>query len=514
MSIPEPPVGSRRFVGWVGSASREERYTPIVTIGDGLAGRYNIFAELACGGMAMVYLGQLEGGHGFRRSVAVKRMHPQYARDASFRDMFLDEARLVAKIRHPNVVPTIDIVSRDDLLLIVMEFVEGESIAQLLATSKIAVPPRVAATIAHDALCGLHAAHELTNDDGELLHVIHRDVSPANVLVGKDGMSRILDFGVAKAAGRSAPTKDGTIKGKVPYMPPEQLWGSELDRTVDIYATSVVLWEMLAGRRLFKGDSDAETMKNIVEQELVPPSTFSPEAAPLDEVVMRGMSRDPTKRFATAIEMAKALEKALPGAPRLEVADWVTSIAQESLAKRSALLRGMQRGDPAPAPQDIVSLVSVLTASTPRTAVGQSFSNPPSPAPTSGSRRNVAVVVAGALAVVLTLGGVVAMRSRSLLRRADAQTSTSANALVAATPPPSPSPSPSAAPPPDPPPPPETAAPPPPSASGRGHAPSAPRRTGPPRSPSPPPAAKPKANCQPPYTLDAAGERHFKVECL
>jgi serine/threonine-protein kinase len=253
--------------------------------------------------------------------------------------MFLDEARLVAKIRHPNVVPTFDVIVREDALLIVMEFVEGATVAQLIRGASAGFPPAIAAAIAHDTLCGLHAAHELTDDYGELLNVIHRDVSPANLLVGKDGLSRVLDFGVAKATGRSAPTKDGSIKGKVPYMPPEQLWGSELDRTVDTDATADVLWEMLTGQRLYVGDNEYELMKRVVEDEIHPPSTINRAAAPLDTVVMRALSRDPSKRFQTAVEMARAIEKAIAPAPRLEIAEWLAEIAWESLDKHGRLLR-------------------------------------------------------------------------------------------------------------------------------------------------------------------------------
>jgi serine/threonine-protein kinase len=390
---------------------------PQTTNGDGTSGRYSIFAELACGGMAMVYLGQLDGGHGFKRSVAVKRMHAQFARDPEFRDMFLDEARLVAKIRHPNVVPTLDIVTRDDLLLIVMEFVEGESVLQLLAKTK--VPPRIAAAIAHDTLCGLHAAHELSGDDGKSLGVIHRDVSPANILVGKDGLARILDFGVAKASGRAAPTKDGSIKGKVPYMPPEQLWGSDLDRTVDVYATSVVLWEMLTGERLFKGSNDAEAMTRVVEDEVRPPSALVPEAAPLDEVVMRGLSRDPTKRYPTAKDMARALDKALALAPRLEIGDWVAEVAHVSLAKRAELLRGMHRGDPSPAPHDATALATFMTVTTPtRMAVGMAISAPPSTTQAPW-RRGLGIASGAALVlalIIVTLG----LRTRATTASASA----------------------------------------------------------------------------------------------
>ena len=328
------------------------------------SGRYQVFAELACGGMAMVYLGQLEGEHGFKRSVAIKKMHAQYARDTEFRGMFLDEARLVARIRHPNVVPTLDIVSREDTLLLVMDYIDGESASHLVNEAG-RIPPRIAAAIAQDALLGLHAAHELADDEGRPLGVIHRDVSPANVLVGTDGLARILDFGVAKAAGRSAPTRDGSIKGKVPYMPPEQLWGGELDRTVDVYAMSVVLWEMLAGRHLFRGNTDVETMSRVVEQVVDPPSTYAREAAPLDDVILKGLSRDPSKRFSTALEMAKAIDRALAPASRLEIGEWVSRVAGESLAKRSELLRRMQRGERPAVSHELVAVATALLAPAP-----------------------------------------------------------------------------------------------------------------------------------------------------
>jgi serine/threonine-protein kinase len=224
--------------------------------GDG--DRYEILSELATGGMATVYLGRLRGPHGFARLVAVKAMHPQLAKDRIFHDMFLDEARLSARIRHPNVVPTIDVVSERGHLLLVMEYVEGESLGALarLHREKGGFPQAIACAIAHDMLAGLHGAHETTGEDGKGLGLIHRDVSPQNILVGVDGLARVLDFGVAKAAGRVHVTQSGEVKGKIPYMPPEQLAGEDLDRTVDVYAAGVVLWEMLTGRRLFDGPNE------------------------------------------------------------------------------------------------------------------------------------------------------------------------------------------------------------------------------------------------------------------
>src|SRR4051794_33570181 len=205
--------------------------------------RYELLGELATGGMATVYLGRMRRPMGFARLVAIKCMHPQYAKDPSFASMFLDEARLTARLRHPNIVPTLDIVADGGHLLIVMDYVEGESLAGLLRLVRDAadrIPVAVACAIIHDLLLGLHEAHEARDDDGSALAIIHRDVSPQNVIVGLDGLARVLDFGVAKARSRVHHSNEGEIKGKIPYMPPEQLFGEAVDRRVDIYAAGVL----------------------------------------------------------------------------------------------------------------------------------------------------------------------------------------------------------------------------------------------------------------------------------
>src|SRR4030088_3091893 len=178
--------------------------------------------------MATVHFGRLQGAAGFARSVAIKSLHPQYAKDPDFVAMFLDEARLAARIAHPNVVPTLDVVSQGDDLLLVMEYVRGSALSRLvrpLTQKGERMPQRIAGSIVSGVLRGLHAAHEAKSEIGEPLDIVHRDVSPQNVLVGTDGIARVLDFGVAKAAGRCYTTRDGNIKGKVPYMAPEQLEG-------------------------------------------------------------------------------------------------------------------------------------------------------------------------------------------------------------------------------------------------------------------------------------------------
>ena len=198
-----------------------------------LVGRYEVHDRIAAGGMATVHLGRLLGAAGFSRTVAIKRLHDGYAKDPEFVAMLLDEARLAALIRHPNVVPTLDVVAEDDELLVVMEYVEGDSVAHLTKLAQSAgqrVPVPFAAAILAQALHGLHAAHEARDKKGEPLGIVHRDVSPQNILVGVDGVARVLDFGIAKAASRATSTEDGQVKGKTAYMAPEQLQHGAVDR--------------------------------------------------------------------------------------------------------------------------------------------------------------------------------------------------------------------------------------------------------------------------------------------
>ncbi|HEY6463032.1 MAG TPA: serine/threonine-protein kinase, partial [Polyangiaceae bacterium] len=244
-----------------------------------VVGRYALYDTIASGGMASVHLGRLLGHVGFERTVAIKRLHPQYARDPDFVSMFLDEARVVGRVRHPNVVPTLDVVAADGELFIVMEYVQGESLARLIRASGARgerIPPAFAATIVAGVLHGLHAAHEAKNERGEPLGVVHRDVSPQNVIVGTDGVPRVLDFGVAKAAGRIQTTREGQLKGKLGYMAPEQISGVVSPAT-DVYAAAVVLWESLTGRRLFLADGDAHLMKLVLEARIEAPSKVVPD---------------------------------------------------------------------------------------------------------------------------------------------------------------------------------------------------------------------------------------------
>jgi eukaryotic-like serine/threonine-protein kinase len=310
-----------------------------------MLGRYALYEKIASGGMASVHLGRLFGPSGFARTVAIKRMHPHLAEDPEFSAMFLDEARLAARIRHPNVVPTLDVVAAEGELFLVMEFVQGESLSRLIKSAiargeKIA--PETATTLMAGVLHGLHAAHEATSDRGTPLEIVHRDVSPHNILVGVDGAPRLLDFGVAKAMGRIHSTREGQLKGKLSYMAPEQLRG-KVSRRTDIYAASIVLWETITLERLFPAEDEAELFELVLRGTDVPPSAHRPGISKaLDDVVLRGLSVDPQRRFATAREMARALEDAIGLVAPSKIGEWVEAMAHDTIAARGERLASIE----------------------------------------------------------------------------------------------------------------------------------------------------------------------------
>jgi len=479
-----------------------------------MLGRYALYDKIASGGMASVHIGRLLGPVGFARTVAIKRMHAQFAEDPEFVSMFLDEARLAARIRHPNVVPTLDVVALSGELFLVMEYVQGESLARLIrgaVSDGERIAPAMAASIMVGVLHGLHAAHEAKNDHGDPLDIVHRDVSPHNVLVGIDGVARVLDFGVAKAAGRIQTTREGQLKGKLAYMSPEQVRGTRgnVTRATDIYAASVVLWETLTCKRLFSGDNEAEILALVVQGNDVPPSRFAPGVPPvLDEVTMRGLSLDPSKRFATAREMARALEDALPPVVSSKIGDWVERIARQTLEERSAriaVIESDSSSHPVPAPPAsppstsgvsradatgivtddmILTQLSVGSVSAPRWQVVSQLR----------SRTGLAAATAGGLLVVLLLVWITLHRSTSPSATAAAADSASAPAdprgapsVIAE----------------------ETA----PSSVASAAQPPAPPVRHAPAYVAPPPN-KHTANCTPPWYIDKRGARLFKTECL
>jgi formylglycine-generating enzyme required for sulfatase activity len=315
-----------------------------------IVGRYAIHGEIASGGMATVHYGRLLGPIGFSRPVAIKRLHPQFAREDNVRSMFIDEARLAARIHHPNVVQTLDVIEEGSNLLLVMEYVNGEPLGKLARACRKQrehVPVPIALAIMASALHGLHAAHEAKAENGQPLDIVHRDVSPQNIIVGIDGVARVLDFGIARAAVRLESTREGLVKGKLAYMAPEQLLGTAVTRQADIFAAGVVLWELLAGRRLFlRGDDgdDSVLIEKLLRGELEPPSTYNRDLDPkLDAITKRALDREPEKRFASAREMALELEHCGHVATASTVSAWVERVASESLSARAQRVHEFER---------------------------------------------------------------------------------------------------------------------------------------------------------------------------
>lgn len=308
-------------------------------------GPYEIIAEIARGGMGVVYLCRRAGEAGFERLFAVKAMHEHLARDEAFVAMLLDEARLAARIHHHNVASVVELGRCERGHYLVMPYVEGASLDQLLARNPTYRPACLLVPILIGALNGLHAAHALEDDDGTPSGLIHRDVSPHNILIGTDGDARITDFGVARARARITTTEPGMFKGKLCYCAPEVLRRApELDHRVDQFAAGAVLWSALTGRALFRGDSDAETVHRIMELEVPPPSRvgLAPPAA-FDAAILRALERDPDKRFPSTAAMAEALRTAalragLLGSPA-RVARWVQDVFAAELATRHGLIR-------------------------------------------------------------------------------------------------------------------------------------------------------------------------------
>ncbi|MBX3227679.1 MAG: serine/threonine protein kinase [Labilithrix sp.] len=339
-------------------------------------GRYVVGRELAAGGMASVYLGRMSGPAGFGKTVAIKRMHPQFAKDPEFISMFLDEARITSGLSHPNVVLTLDVLEEPGELLLVMEYVHGGSLASILRAAQgqgLSTPPAIASAIVVATLNGLHAAHETRGDDGQPLHLVHRDVSPQNILVSADGLAKIADFGIAKAVGQVHATSEGVTKGKQAYMAPEQAIGEALTARADVFAAGIVLWEALVGKRLINGANGAERLHALLNLKVPPPSGLVASLpGAIDDVVLRALARDPNDRFATASEMAVALEHAIaPASPR-DVGGWVRSAIAKDLASRDEKLADLHRWCRTAAPEMASSVrdVAAIAASTTMPAAG------------------------------------------------------------------------------------------------------------------------------------------------
>lgn len=307
-------------------------------------GDYWSFAQIASGGMATVHVGY-GSTDGKRKTVAIKLLKPAFVEDEEFVAMFTSEARLAARIQHPNVVQTLDFVRQQGDLALVMDYIPGEALSKLLVAGyrdgNPATPPMLRRILA-DVLRGLHAAHEARDADGKKAQIVHRDVSPQNILVGVDGVARVLDFGIAQAAGRVSFTRDNEVRGKLSYVAPEQLEDGPIDLRADIYSASVVLWEALTCKRLFQTDDEATTLSRVLNLRVPPPSFYNQNVSPeLDAVVLKGLNRNRQLRYQTAWDMARAVAASGPCATRDEVADWVNAVAAQKLSERQRLVAAM-----------------------------------------------------------------------------------------------------------------------------------------------------------------------------
>jgi serine/threonine-protein kinase len=320
-------------------------------------GSYEIIALLKSGGMATLFLGRRTGAAGFSRHVAIKVVHPHLGRDSTFVRMFQDEAKLSEQIRHPNVVHVEELGKVDDTYFLVMEYVHGCSLSDLLrglGRMGRRLSPDLAVWLAMEILEGLHAAHELKDEAGQLLEVVHRDVSPQNVLIAENGSVKVIDFGIAKALGRSQQTRTGALKGKLSYMAPEQAYGTTLDRRTDIYALGIVLWELLTMRRVFKADNDFALLDHVRNPKIPSPREFSDDVSQeLEAVVMSALARDVDRRPKNARALRRRLAEACPRATSLDtghMADVIEAVlGQEMDARKQELpesLTGMSRDIP------------------------------------------------------------------------------------------------------------------------------------------------------------------------
>lgn len=309
-----------------------------------MLGRYELLVPIASGGMAQVWAARLRGARQFQKIVAVKTMLPKLSEDEQFEQMFLDEASLASQIRHPNAVEIMDLGEQSGVLYLVMEWIEGVPLNQLMKAAKAdgGMPHAIAARIALQACAGLHAAHELKDEKGHLVGLVHRDVSPQNLLVTYDGVTKVVDFGVAKATALGGgATMAGQVKGKVSYMAPEQVNGEGLDRRADVFALGIVLYALTTGKHPFRRESEAATMYNICSPEAVvaPSRVRADYPKELEPIVLKALEKDREKRFASCDEMLRALD-GLPSHLRVgsdaDVAAFVTKVLGPTRAAQRA----------------------------------------------------------------------------------------------------------------------------------------------------------------------------------
>ncbi len=388
-------------------------------------GRYEVLLPIASGGMATVYLARSRGAGGFERDVALKLTHAHLRESADFAQELIEEGKLAVRIRHANVVAVLDIGDDPHGLFLVMEYIEGDTLSGLARRATVAgtrLDPAVSLRILLDGLAGLHAAHELADDDGRPLNLVHRDSSPQNILVGIDGVGRLSDFGIAKAASRLGATRTGIVKGKIGYMSPEQARGQPVDRRCDVWAAGVLAWEMIAGRQLYVAAADEIGLLFRIATEEPPRLADVCDVPPaVDEAVAHALTRDVDARAPTAAAFRRELFEALRGASidvaePGDVATVVTRLCASKLTERRARVKEVLRRRAARAegqdPSDIAAtlLLAPVSVRNPPSRTDVTAVPAPSAMPSALPQpaRSRAPVIAAAVGVVVVVAAVVA----------------------------------------------------------------------------------------------------------
>ena len=429
-----------------------------------MIGRYLLHRQIARGGMATIHIARLMGDEGFSRIVAAKRLLPEFAEDAEFVAMFLDEARIASKVHHRNVVPVLDVVTTGEEAVLVQEYVHGAPLHFLLRTARQAnerIPLEIAVSIACQVLAGLHAAHETLDEMGMPLNIVHRDVSPQNVMVAVDGTARLLDFGVAKATMAAHVTREGQFKGKLAYSAPEQLRG-HATRQSDLYSLAVLLWELIVGHRMHQNaQAEVELVATIMngrlptitdalasERDALGPDRWRDLQA-IEPIIKTGLAVDARERWATAADMEQALIDVVRPASLSDVAAWLKSLGRELIDKHGRVLAAEEASWRRVGTEMRRRLAS--GSIDPRRGTQVSFTADPSaaqsqPRPTASERRlgsTALIAVLCTLVVVLGFGIMFAMRGSA--PKAVAVEPVAPPPVAPAAPAPAPAPAPAAA---------------------------------------------------------------------
>ena len=359
-------------------------------------GKYEILHRLAIGGMGEVFFAMQRGVSGFERPVILKSLLPDLAQQQDLVNQFLDEARVAATLNHPNVVSIFEVGLWNGTFFIAMEYIRGRNLSQLLrraAEQQQIIPPQISARIIREAALGLEHAHQACDASGQRLNIVHRDISPQNIMLRDDGVTKVVDFGIASASNRSTRTATGTLKGKLAYMAPEQIHSRPVTPLVDEFALGIVFWELLSGRRLFKADNDLELIKLVLGADILRPDALAPHVpAALADVVMRMVNRDPLARYGSLGEVAEAIDGLLVSAtPGLSTASFMRRLGTDDLKVQQT---SVSVGD-----NFVISLNPASAAIEEHVDLSTAFA--PVARPTS--RRRVWVALAGAAAALAVL---------------------------------------------------------------------------------------------------------------